>query len=64
MQPRIIRSGPDQALLTPNMSQWQRDRTGRVEPMAVLHVPRWEERVVYALTPIATVACVVAWCWS
>jgi hypothetical protein len=46
------------------MSQWQRDRTGRVEPMAVLHVSSWEERAVYALAPLATIACVVAWCWS
>jgi hypothetical protein len=35
-----------------------------VEPMAVLHVSSWEERALYALAPLATVACVVAWCWS
>ncbi len=60
---RVTRSGPDQALLTTPMSQWQCDRAGRVQP-ATLPVSRWEEYRLYALVPVAAFACVVAWCWS
>lgn len=75
MTARITRSEPDQAFRQPPTA-WQRDRMGRVQPMKRLYfwppeshgetlpMSRVERRCLYALVPIASLACVIAWCWS
>lgn len=60
MSPRIQTSEP---AYRGHMSQWQRDRAGRVEPMAILPVSHREARWTCAVVVLATVAVAVCGVW-